>query len=133
MNDAIEDAQRLMRRARSDLKALANMRDVDKFDDNIFGFHAQQAVEKTLKAWLACLGGTYPFRHDLGELVAALAEAGENMETIWPLADLTPFAVQMRYDDLDLGACLDREHVESEIGRLIAHVDNVIAGRAARP
>ena len=36
------------------------MRDVDIFADEIFGFHAQQAAEKLLKAWLALLGEVTP-------------------------------------------------------------------------
>ena len=38
--------------AKSDLKAVEHMSDPDGFDDRIFGFNAQQAVEKALKAWL---------------------------------------------------------------------------------
>jgi len=31
------------------------------FADEIFGFHAQQAVEKGLKAWICLHGIEYPF------------------------------------------------------------------------
>jgi hypothetical protein len=41
-----ELAHELLATARSDLKALTNMMDPKAFDDRIFGFHAQQAVEK---------------------------------------------------------------------------------------
>ena len=44
-------SRELLNTASSDLKALGNMRDPDAFDDRIFGFHAQQAVEKALKAF----------------------------------------------------------------------------------
>ena len=36
------------------------MDDADVFADQVFGFHAQQAAEKLLKAWLALLGEVYP-------------------------------------------------------------------------
>lgn len=36
-----------------DLRALQGMSDPDVFADEVFGFHAQQAAEKALKAWLA--------------------------------------------------------------------------------
>jgi hypothetical protein len=39
----------LLELAGKDHKALANMRDEDVFEEEIFGFHAQQAIEKTLK------------------------------------------------------------------------------------
>ena len=52
-------AAMLVSMARKDLKALSAMRDRDNFDDEIFGFHAQQALEKSLKAWLALIGVIY--------------------------------------------------------------------------
>ena len=58
--NAIEEARRLLNRANADLTALRNMSDVGIFDEGIFGFHAQQAVEKALKAWLAANNQTYP-------------------------------------------------------------------------
>lgn len=126
MNNALDDARRLMRRAQADLNALRNMGDREKFDENIYGFHAQQAVEKSLKAWLAFLGRSYPFRHDLGELLAALAAAGEDVEDLWTLADLTPFAVQLRYDAVEADTFLDREHVAAEIAALIFRIEELI-------
>jgi HEPN domain-containing protein len=58
-----DEAQRLLAAAQKDLRALRGMTDADTFADEIFGFHAQQAVEKALKAWLALLGEEYPRTH----------------------------------------------------------------------
>ncbi len=44
-----ELAHVLLTAAKSDLKALEHMLDTAAFDDRIFGFHAQQAVEKALE------------------------------------------------------------------------------------
>lgn len=126
MNAALDDAERLLRRARADLKALCHMGDQDGFDDNIYGFHAQQAAEKSLKAWLACLGYAYPLRHDLGELLAVLAAAGQDIATLWPLTDLTPFAVQLRYDEYETEPPLDRQSLEADIAALVAHVERLV-------
>lgn len=103
------------------------MTDPEGFDDGIFGFHAQQAVEKALKAWLACLGRPYPLRHDLGELLAALEDAGEGVADLWMLTDLTPFAVQLRYDDPDPGSPLDRRAALRDVTTLIARVEEVLS------
>ncbi len=46
-----EDAERMLALARVDLKATRNMLDPALFEDSVFGFHAQQAVEKALKSW----------------------------------------------------------------------------------
>jgi len=85
--------------ALNDFKALKGMIDPAIFSDEIFGFHAQQAVEKTLKAWLSLVGVTYPKIHDIEELFALLTDHGENIpDQFRTLIDLTDFAVQFRYD-----------------------------------
>ena len=48
-----DDAERLLNLAKVDLKAIRNMLDPERFEDSVFGFHAQQAAEKALKAWLS--------------------------------------------------------------------------------
>jgi HEPN domain-containing protein len=52
----LKHARALLAMAEKDLKALQGMGDATTFADEIFGFHAQQSVEKTLKAWIAALG-----------------------------------------------------------------------------
>lgn len=61
------------------------------------GFHLQQAVEKSLKAWLALKGVGYPQTHDLSLLFRLLEDAEEDIEPFWPLLGLNPFTVQFRY------------------------------------
>ncbi len=70
------------------------------FSDEIFGFHAQQAVEKSMKARLASLGVQYPKRHDLMVFINLLSDAGENVAGLYELVDLNPFGVQYRYESL---------------------------------
>jgi len=55
-----DEARQMLAAAYKDWRALAGMADPDVFADEVFGFHAQQAVEKALKAWLALLGVEYP-------------------------------------------------------------------------
>ncbi|MHC4508135.1 MAG: HEPN domain-containing protein [Planctomycetota bacterium] len=62
------------------------------------GFHLQQAVEKSLKAWLALKGIDYPRTHDLNPLLGLLEDRDENVERFWTLLELNPFAVQFRYE-----------------------------------
>jgi HEPN domain-containing protein len=40
------------------------MLDANDFPEEVFGFHAQQAIEKTLKAWIAVRRLAYPKSHD---------------------------------------------------------------------
>jgi HEPN domain-containing protein len=123
--NAIEEALRLLNRANADLTALRNMGDVGIFDEGIFGFHAQQAVEKALKAWLAAKDQTYPLRHDLGELFDALARVGEEAREFQALSRLTPYAVQFRYDEISIDdERLDRPKTVGEVGALVEWVEN---------
>ena len=49
MKKDIEHARMMFSMAYKDLKAMNGMKDEEIFDDEIFGFHAQQSVEKMLK------------------------------------------------------------------------------------
>ena len=66
------------------------------FSDEVFGFHAQQAAEKCLKAWIASLGTRYPRTHDLMALIDELSTAGADTSELDILVDLNPFAVEYR-------------------------------------
>jgi hypothetical protein len=86
-----EESGRLLEMARRDFRALAAMvEDHEAFADEVFGFHAQQAVEKAVKARLDELGTAYPKTHDLDELFSLVADAGAevppnltNSVTLW--------------------------------------------------
>jgi HEPN domain-containing protein len=65
-----EEAYLLLTAASRDLRALQGMTDPGVFADEIFGFHAQQAAEKALKAWLSALDVEYPRTHDLTMLLS---------------------------------------------------------------
>ena len=64
----IDHARALLGMAYDDLKALQHMRDPDAFAEGIFGFRAQQAIEKSFKTWIAAVGSKYPLIHDIEEL-----------------------------------------------------------------
>lgn len=78
MSDS-KQARVLLEAARRDLRALEGMRDSAVFADEIFGFHAQQAAEKLLKAWLAIEGVLYPRTHDLDHLLRLLEQHGAQL------------------------------------------------------
>jgi HEPN domain-containing protein len=105
--EEIEVAELFLRKAASDLSAARVLaRDPDQGDD-VVGFHAQQAVEKSLKAVLVVRGFDIPRTHDR-DLLARLVVPG-TQDVPSELADantLSPWAVATRYDDI--GATLDR-------------------------
>lgn len=78
--------------------------------DEIIGFHAQQAVEKWLKAVMANLGLPQQRTHDVDQLCRHLEERGVDLPVPRArLAELTDFAVPLRYEDLLDAEPLDRE------------------------
>ena len=62
-------------------------------------FHAQQAVEKCLKAVLALHDIEYPRRHDMAELVELVVPLAAEISSYKDrILSLAPFAVEIRYD-----------------------------------
>ncbi len=96
-----ELAAKLLTLAGRDLRAAEVLCGQPEVGDGIIGFHAQQAAEKILKAWLTFLGIAYPRTHDLSLLLYRLEETGAEVANLWELLDLNPFAVQFRYEILD--------------------------------
>ena len=94
----LEDARRLVSAADRDLSALSGMMDASVFADEIFGFHAQQAAEKLLKAWLVLQGREHPATHNIARLVTLIREREPVEERYQGLNELTAYAVQLRYD-----------------------------------
>ena len=116
-----EHAHALLQMAHKDLEALAGMQDPDTFADEIIGFHAQQAVEKALKAWLAGLGVEYPLTHDIETLLGLLEEAGCDVAPFRELDRYTDFAVLFRYASLTENLP-DRSSVVEEVRALYEYV-----------
>lgn len=62
-------AELLLRKAEGDVEVVRALIDNASITDDAIGFHAQQAVEKALKAVLAFAGIRFPRTHDLGFLL----------------------------------------------------------------
>ena len=55
-----KQARVLLEAAKRDVSALRGMGDAAPFDEEVFGFHAQQSAEKPYKAWLASPSHVWP-------------------------------------------------------------------------
>ena len=67
-------AELLIRKARSDLTVARALGADTMFEDDVVGFHAQQAVEKALKAVLALSGIAVPRTHDIATLADLISD-----------------------------------------------------------
>lgn len=122
-----EHSENLLVMARKDFDALRGMVGNAIFADEIFGFHAQQAIEKTVKAWLTQNAIEYPLTHDLSRLFLLLEESGEDVTAYWPLVEFNVFAVQARYESglTALEEPLDRTSIVSSIELLLLKVEAI--------
>jgi HEPN domain-containing protein len=101
---------RALRLADRDIKVFDILVDESEAHLSIVLFHAQQALEKSLKAVLFSRQIEFRRTHDLTELTQLLRQGG--IET--PVSDdilerLNPFAVTFRYDDMDIDLMMARE------------------------
>lgn len=96
-------------------------------DDEVFGFHAQQAVEKLLKAWLVHLNVSYPKVHNLRALIALLRESSHDLPAdLRDVDGLTPYATIYRYEDLPAAGPFDRAQVREQVRRVRGFVESQI-------
>lgn len=101
--------------------------------DEVIGFHAQQALEKLLKAALAYAGAAPPRIHNLGELMAQLKDVGLSAPVSADEARaLIPWAVEFRYDDV-LDERLDRTASREAVEKMRAWVDDLLGRSTASP
>lgn len=115
-----------------DLRALCNMIDADRFPLEVFGFHAQQVVEKSLKAWLCLTGVEYPMTHNIRFLIVLLQQSEKNISDLWNLVNLSAFAVQFRYEafemvdeQMDRAAVLQRaEDLYTRVSKLLQEAED---------
>ncbi len=118
MDDSV--AAMLLGAAREDAKAMRALAALPDLADAIVGFHAQQAIEKSLKAVLS--KRRIPFRrtHDLAELLDVLADHDVEPPPFAERVDeFNPFAVEARYGLIGAGA-LDRIEAEEVVAAVLA-------------
>jgi len=102
MSDSIRLVRAWKQKAEQDLLAarvlLAHGSDMAE----IIGFHAQQAVEKSLKGFLIYHGHIqFPKTHDVGNLLRIASTYEPKLEDLDEVVELTPFAVEVRYPEMD--------------------------------
>ena len=103
MKPHIEEAWRSLRLADRDIQAFDALKANPQVHISMICFHAQQAVEKSLKAVLFSRRIEFKRVRDLVKLARLLSERG----IVLPVPEdqlrhLNPFAVTFRYDDMEI-------------------------------
>ena len=113
MKQPIDLARQFLVVADNDIKVFQKLADDDDIADASIGFHAQQAVEKCLKAVLALHSIKFRKKHDLGELLDLYEQHKLPLPPMTDVLDeLNPYAVTLRYDLLDDIETLNRERTK---------------------
>ena len=103
MKPQLEEAAAMLRLADRDIAALVVLCHSEEVHLSIICFHAQQAIEKSLKAALFCHLIEFRRTHDLQRLADLLAEHGvRGPLSTDRLATLSPCAVLLWYDDAEI-------------------------------
>lgn len=126
MTPAFEEALRLLRIAQGDRDAFLVLKDAPSIRLPIACFHAQQAVEKTLKAVLTVQGIAFRRTHELSELALLLSDQGISLPvSAEQLEALNPYAVVFRYDDTEIET-LTRDEVVEIVHLILQWAESII-------
>lgn len=131
MSSRADLARTLLRKAANDEFVLRRLASDENAPDDALGFHAQQAIEKLLKAALASRGIAYEFSHDLNYLAELARRSGlEPPAEPARLDALTGYAVPLRYDDPLDEPPLDRDAASELVGSIRAWAARVVEDAA---
>ncbi len=113
-------ARILLTAAERDGQAFDRLATDPALHDSLAGFHAQQAVEKALKAVLADRGVVFRRTHDIAELLDLLQDSGlPGPPHADHLDELNPYAVEMRYGLVEPGP-LERNRVAAWVHAVLS-------------
>jgi HEPN domain-containing protein len=99
-------------------------------DDEVIGFHCQQAAEKILKALLSDLGVRFRKTHNIRSLMKLITDSGCPLPAEFSgLEDFTPFAVAYRYEVYEPDLSLDRDQARLKIRTLRRWVEAKLQDR----
>lgn len=109
----LEEARTLLKLADRDWEILLVLKNADTVHLSGVAFHAQQLVEKALKAVLASRDQAFDRTHDLIRLARGVEESGLALPvSLDDLGRLNPYAVIFRYDDTDIEIITREQAVE---------------------
>ena len=123
------EVARWLLKARHDWSAARKVLFPDGEETDVAAFHCQQAVEKTLKAYLVSRGITFEKVHDLARLLDHCADADSQFDSLRDdVEPLTLYAIAFRYPG---PADPSRQDVESAL-QVVAQVWAFVAQRLDR-
>ena len=133
VRNAIDVARVLLKKAGQDEALIRKIGSDTDVVDELVGFHAQQAVEKQIKAVLTAYEIPYKKSHELSYLVGLIGENKIDATAALEQADtLTDWAVDFRYEGEDPPA-LDRAATLTLVVQLREWAEGQVAAATDTP
>ncbi len=97
----LERAKKWIRKAENDIKVAVDELNTENPVTDAICFHAQQAVEKLLKAFLIFHNKPFRKTHDIAELISLCSKIDRDFEELMDekIVKLTIYAVDVRYPE----------------------------------
>lgn len=124
----IKLARALLDSAKRDIFSLRSTVDIPDYPEEVFGFHVQQAAEKSFKAWLALFNELFPLSHDLTLLLNRIKAVDAEVTRFDELVDYSPYAVEFRYTGSNKDEPLERNTALRLSEELVKHVETMSEG-----
>jgi HEPN domain-containing protein len=124
MDDATADIVRQwLRKAENDLRNIRNNLAAEEVPTDTVCFHAQQAIEKLLKALLVANGRNVGKTHDLVKLLSDVADLVPELLPLeeW-LEEISEYGVAARYPDGFCEPTMDEAHRTFEMATKIEEI-----------
>lgn len=129
MTASLDEARRFLSLASDDLAAFRTLAAASHIRPAIAIFHAQQAIEKSLKAVLFAEEIAFRRTHDLYELADQVEQAGVALPYgVDELGLLNPYAVDFRYDDQIL-PIIGHDEVDVMTQKVFAWAKTIVEGK----
>ena len=91
-----------LKKAERDFKVARRELFLDEPFSDIVCFHAQQAVEKYLKAYLTSLDIVFEKTHNIEDLILLISQKDESILGFMDIGtELTPYAIETRYPEFE--------------------------------
>ena len=114
--------------AGANIFSLRSTADTPGYPEEIFGFHMQQAAEKSFRAWLCLLNEQYPISHDLALLSDRVKAVDAEAARFDELISYTPYADEFRYTASTQDEPLERNTALRLSQELVKHVETMSEG-----
>ena len=121
-------ARALLDSAKRNISSLRSTADIPDYPEEVFGFHVQQAAEKSFRAWLALFNELFPLSHDLALLSDRIKTVDAEAARFDELADYSPYAVEFRYTASTQDEPLERNTALRLSQELVKHVKTMSEG-----